>query len=496
MSCRNCDDDSSLENVCKKCFDSMINQTDALKKYGMTKEQLENIFSISFVNQYRRRTRCHRYFEDDLYDYQNELIKTLPKDDKQLEKLLECKKKLDEIKSEKINFNNRKAIILKMAINALNKTDSNYLKLYDDAIKNLVEKYYDSPSSVSDIVACICETIENRMIKEKNKNIILLAEKQRAETIDKFISSKFKESVSKIIVFDAYKQYVVGDIELSKCKREIKKYVDYFDRIEKEKIERQTKVDEFINNEYTKKYVNFVKKLKIYKEFVKLGDLKCIKQTITSIKKIVRDAQDLDKRSTTIKKLMRENKILYGCADATIYELMEKYMGMVITSKQAIKYMIRFNSIKTFIESIQEILKNYGYQPVYIDITCDFVIKHPNKNSVIKAITNHLCKIGVKKWIGWNDFKRGNPVQFAGRLCKDFKEETDAKLFKFYDDYDDDDNNVLYINNVLENQHFFIIKRCDQLNFNYEIEEDIFIISKRQNVLNDDLSAELKKIKF
>jgi hypothetical protein len=166
--CHYCDD-IKYDFVCYNCYSDLIHHTDAIKKYGLTKNQLSKIFSVKLDYYQGYSAKYCKYSEDDLYDLQDKLIKVIPKTDKQYKKLIKHKKNIDDAKQNKQKYLKKKIDIQNLLVDLFKKYDEKYIKMYATTISYLVSQYSDSDASCTSIAFQICEIIEENIRNEQNK---------------------------------------------------------------------------------------------------------------------------------------------------------------------------------------------------------------------------------------------------------------------------------------------------------------------------------------
>jgi hypothetical protein len=165
--CYYCNDVKHLEyqKVCDLCYDKMIYKIVAIKKYGLKKIQLNDLFSVK--SDCCKSTLCDKYSENDLYVLQDKLIRTMSKNDKQYKILIECKKNIDELKKSEENYLKKKLDVENLLVDLFKKYDDKYINLCDDTIKYLISQYCKSESSCTSIAFKICSIIEAEFLNDK-----------------------------------------------------------------------------------------------------------------------------------------------------------------------------------------------------------------------------------------------------------------------------------------------------------------------------------------
>lgn len=93
--CKYCNN-SNTEYICSLCFDKLIYRTDAIRLYGLDRDELENVKCVTHTNPHKRSMSCYKYHKDDLYNALVNTIDFLEDSDKRKNKLLRKKKLFDE----------------------------------------------------------------------------------------------------------------------------------------------------------------------------------------------------------------------------------------------------------------------------------------------------------------------------------------------------------------------------------------------------------------
>jgi hypothetical protein len=146
--------------VCDNCLDKMIYHEDAIKKYGLKRNQLCYLF---YVDIFENSSSYIKYFEKDLYELWKQIIECTPKTDKQYTKLIKHKNDIEKLQKYKIECLDKKIDIENILIILFKKFDDDKVKLYQIEISQLISKYYELELDADTIAFQICTIIEEKM---------------------------------------------------------------------------------------------------------------------------------------------------------------------------------------------------------------------------------------------------------------------------------------------------------------------------------------------
>jgi hypothetical protein len=291
--CHNCDN-KNVNTVCTKCFDNMIYKTDAIKKFGITEDQLEDLFCLEFKNFYKRSMTCYKYNKDDLYNLQDELINTLPKDDKQFKLLIKKRNLLEDEKKRDNDLKDMKKNVKIQLYDMLSKLEKKYVNIYKDKIEELIEEKSNINYTISDISLQIYNFIEEVIKRDKNINDDLIEKIERIEKteriertkkINKKIDKDYKDYKNILIVSECYINYINKIMDYKTCIIEINNIVQ--ENIKKN--ERIEKVNKKIDKDY-KEFNDIIVKSNCYKNFI--NNTITFKTFINEIKDIVSNEKE------------------------------------------------------------------------------------------------------------------------------------------------------------------------------------------------------------
>jgi len=189
---------------------------------------------------------CYKYIKDDLYNLQNELINTLPKDDKQLKLLIKKKNLLEEEKKSDNDLKDMKKNVKIQLYDMLSKLDNKYVKIYKDNIEELIEEKSNINYTISDISLQIYNNIEGLIKREKKKNDDLIEKTERTEKINIKIDKDYKDFKNILLVSECYISYINKIMDYKTCISEINNIV----KENTEKNERVEKVKKKIEKDY------------------------------------------------------------------------------------------------------------------------------------------------------------------------------------------------------------------------------------------------------
>jgi hypothetical protein len=502
--CHYCDDVTTSETVCKTCFDKMIYQTDAIKKYGLIKSQLCDLFSVKFIiTYYKNNTMCTKYSENDLYKLQDKLIKTMTKTDKQYNKLIKCRNKINDDNKCKENYLKKKIDIENLLIDLFKKNDDQYIKLYSEQISDLVSEYSKTDSGYTDIAYKICEIIEKKIIDNKKINDEQIKKNNNKIKLKNIIKNneQYLKYDQDIRNFNCCREYINGKIPLKTCIAEFDKFVKFNET----RDERLIETNKIIESTFLKTYVTIIKKTDEYTNFINSGDIVDIDDFILKMNEIVSELKERNKQIRIINKKLTEKKLIINKSmeknnliinNDNTQDVYNKYLNDSISFDDAIDFIEKSNLIDTIKKAINEYINKYNYACNPINFTFEYFDKYViNANTITKIMKKHI----INKKTGQNKFylfKLQNPISGAGKIQKRIKDEIDKKLFDYHNN-DDDVPIILEFDNTIK---FFVVERCDQLKLKYEkINKSSFKITKINNpikcdILLSDVLAEVKNI--
>lgn len=301
--CHNCDD-KNVDTVCTKCFNNMIYKTDAMKKFGISEDQLDDLFCIEFQNFHKRSMSCYKYNKDDLYKLQDKLINTLPKDDKQLKLLIKKKNLLEDEKKRDNDLKDMKKNVKIQLYDMLSKLDNKYVKIYKDNIEELIEEKSNINYTISDISLQIYNNIEELIKREKKKNDDFIEKTERTEKINIKIDKDYKDFKNILLVSECYVSYINKIIDYKTCISEINNIV----KENTEKNERIEKVKKKIEKEY-KEFHDIIVKSICYENFI--NNTITFKTFINEIKDIVNNEKEKNERIDKINIIIEEQYKIY-----------------------------------------------------------------------------------------------------------------------------------------------------------------------------------------
>lgn len=203
-SCRYCENHKESTYACKKCFSELVYKTDAIKSYGLTSEDLEDVECIIFDNPWKKSLLCYKYHKNDLYKKVSNLISELKDSDKRKDILLKRKKIIDQIELEKKELEDMRKHIVKTVRLLLKKCDNDdkkYIKYYDEKIEELSVKYADKMLNINDISFRIYLEICKFMVDEKKINDLKLI-------VEKYEINLFKKILMKCKFYKDYRNIV------------------------------------------------------------------------------------------------------------------------------------------------------------------------------------------------------------------------------------------------------------------------------------------------
>jgi hypothetical protein len=274
--CPYCDNYLSLsKSVCSLCFNKMIYQSDAITQYGLKLFQLKILFSVIDYDEFGKVTA--KYHENDLYKLQENLIKTTLKTNKQYKELIKCKKNIDMLKEKQYMNMQKKINIEKLLIILFKKFDSKYMKLYATETYDLILKYYESDFEYTSIAFHICLIIEEKMRNDKSKN-------DNTFELTNIINNneEYKMFKNELCDLPCYNSYINGDISLIICLNEFNEFV----KCNNHRV-RYYKIKNIIQSSFSLNKISIIKKTKIYKKFIKSGDINDIDDFLLQINTIV-----------------------------------------------------------------------------------------------------------------------------------------------------------------------------------------------------------------
>lgn len=460
-------------------------RTDAIKIYGLTKDELEDVTCSIYKNPHSKYTSCYKYHKNDLYSALVKIIDSLEDSSRRKDKLL-CKKKLlDEEISQKEKVNMMKVQVFKTVKTFLKKCnieEKKYIKYYDDTIKKLVHEHTDANISILDtatgIYSKICQLIKSEKVindekverdkREKKLSKVLLLKYnsikyyKSAITNYKFYSfvefadikniKEFNDAVldilkivDNIIAIDVrtekinttlknnnislsdprcacfYKKYINGKITNEFCNDKIKNVLISIKEVEL----REKTIYEMIGQKYgDEQLLSLLENNKDLIEFIQYGDF----SDITKIFNLICECVDVKNKKALFDAVISKYPKRKGK-----HELEKKFMNGDIT--------------------LEEVEKKINVTGIHVNNTLD----NPKVyDSYLNIISHEKYKDSREDWLMLT-----NPPK-SSKLDKGFKYDVCDKL---YDMYLDKKIKFVQIDDVDKNNLFFLKEKCRLLDF-------------------------------
>jgi|LakMenE01Jun11ns_1017448.scaffolds.fasta_scaffold9831947_1 hypothetical protein len=163
-----CDNDTYFEQCINKfCLKNhMVYKPYAVTKYGLYLKQLDqlNIDNNKGKNNYM-------YNEKELYDLQKKIIETLPKNNRQLKKLLIAKNIIEIEKKQKEELCEVKKHVIIQLNDMLSKLEKKYIDNLDRNKQNLINKYVSLDFTANEIAFKIYDILEIEVKRAKENTI-------------------------------------------------------------------------------------------------------------------------------------------------------------------------------------------------------------------------------------------------------------------------------------------------------------------------------------
>lgn len=471
--CKYCDN-SDTEYTCSPCFNNLIYRTDAIKMYGLNKNELENVKCISYTNPHRRSMSCYKYHKDDLYEALVSVIDEMDDLDKRKNNLLNKKKVFDEEILQKQNLKKMIKEVVETVKTFLKKCDSNeykYVKFYDSEIVLLATQLTDLSFSVFDISITICNKIFQCIKNDKEINDKKIEKDKREIKLCKILILKCES-------LKYYKLAVTNDIFIDFAKNGDITDIDKFN-------ETVLKITKLVNDQREINFRTNKINAKIKESCIPFDDPRCtyfynryINGNLSyewcenKIKEIVENMKEIDLRKKTITDMIAKK---YD-------ELHDKSYVKIVENYDEYKKFVQHGDLK----KVQKIFKS----------TCDHIENEKKKtlfyNTVSKYEKYNDNNLLLKKFLNGNmtlkeieknmyiasvditNFKNNNPPG-SKSLSKYFKNDISDKLYNLFVDKS---INTITVDNVNNNNFFFLKAKCEMLKFNITKQYHMYVITK------------------
>lgn len=162
---------TKIQSVCTICYAEMLDKFDAINIYGLSENDFENLFCVTYPNSTKLRKIKRRYHPNDLYNLLCDLISIST--GKTLKDLLKKKQFIDQQYENKLKLQNHIKVtktMLDSIINKMNVDQKIYLEFYDDYIKTETIKLCSIIVNSSTVALTIFNNLEKLIIQEKDKN--------------------------------------------------------------------------------------------------------------------------------------------------------------------------------------------------------------------------------------------------------------------------------------------------------------------------------------
>jgi hypothetical protein len=510
--CHFCDDINS-QNVCTTCNDIMIYKTDVNKIYGLEDDQLTELFVVSHQSGYRRIT-CHKYHPNDLYNHLLKIINGLS-NGKIKDKLLKKKFILDEELKKQQEITKLKESVKSILETCLKKVNQEYLNFYTEFIETLLETLCMSTTrgSPASIALHIFNLVDTQIITNKIQHDKIIAENKKRQKLEEYVNSSDKLiEYSDNIRYGFFSQYISGDETYEKTLIDINNYVET-EELKKERVE---EANEIIKKYFLKPYHTMCKASQHYKNFIIYGDINQINKLTEELTQLVNTKKEHIKRQKYVTKKTTDSEIELHYMEH-VHNICEKYLDLKITTDEFDEMFNeltkRINDVTTFLVENSDI--KYTHQ-VFLDLIVKYIKTGDKTFENFKICMNDILTrknaidelllddnndnykyhhfqnlLNYKKFLSnctlekLQEYKikiiddiesshlknkmnvlRRNPNGSSG-LDRLFKENINIMLESVLQKYLPE----VIINDVTENNKFFIEMKCGMLGLKYEVEQ-------------------------
>lgn len=446
--CRYCTDDDESDFACFTCSKNMIFQTEATEIYGLTKDDLIGVFSVSFPNPHKKSMTCHKYNQDDLYAVLTNLIDALPigkrrktlqfkknKIDGVYDNLFNGDKTIEEIE-EILNANpgkdERKIFLCKFLL-----IHCETLAKYQFAMSTKIFNNFVVNGDVKN--ASIVDNTKKKLIKEINNYV--------------YISQKIFSLKDLRIIGDIgkyFSDYVSGKAGYIFITKRFDEIVDKYKILDKEQQEEKAMLknrEEMMLTSLSKQFDSKTYKVAIssqkFKNLLLSNKDDITKQFDEFCRSVQLDAE--------LKKRKMDNDMFVRCQNHFDQEYRGFTYGLIPLDK-TINKIERILQIARLYDKCNMSSANKNYQ--LYELEREFIMS----NMSIDEFRPLLVNATVYKQ-NYETFKTKNPPG-SGDLPYTFKNDVSKKLFDFYKD---NKQTKLIISDVKCDYLFFVKEKCSTL---------------------------------